>query len=110
MNSPYTNFLQLRTVASHEASVVQDSFVSDPSTIVKNGQQVHVRISSWDEKANRLSLTMKLTTDSGMNGSSNGAGPSDDGQARRTPRQGKVATAGAQICSKSYFGRALCCS
>ena len=90
--------------------MVQDSFVSDPSTIVKNGQQVHVRISSWDEKANRLSLTMKLTTDSGMNGSSNGAGPSDDGQARRTPRQGKVATAGAQICSKSYFGRALCCS
>ena len=101
----------MQTVAiTSVAFVVQDSFVSDPGEIVKNGQQVHVRVSSWDEKANRLSLTMKQTTDSGMNGSSNGAGPSDNGQARRTPRQGKVATAGDQICSKSCFGRAVCCS
>jgi hypothetical protein len=74
--------------------VLQDAFVSDPSTIVKNGQVVNVRVSSWDENASRLSLTMRLTTDGGANADSNGTGLSDDGQARRNPRQGKVATSG----------------
>lgn len=77
--------------------MLQDAFVSDPGAIVKNGQLVNVRISSWDPAANRLSLTMKNATDSGMNGDSNSAGPSDDGQARRNPRQGKVATAGISL-------------
>jgi len=82
--------------------VLQDAFVSDPSAIVKNGQVVNVRVSSWDETASRLSLTMRLTTDGGANGDSNGAGLSDDGQVRRNPRQGKVATSG------NFFAAANC--
>lgn len=84
--------------------MLQDSFVSDPSTIVKNGQVVNVRVSSWDENASRLSLTMRLTTDGGANADSNGTGLTDDGQARRNPRQGKVSTSGkvlAAACSTS---------
>lgn len=69
---------------------MQDSFVADPNALVSNGQTVKVRVQVWDPSKNRLSLTMKL--DSGPSNASNGGG--DDGQARRNPRQGKVATAG----------------
>ena len=85
----------------------QDAFVSDPSTIVTNGQMVNVRVSSWDEKASRLSLTMRLTTDGGANGDSNGAGLSDDGQARRNPRQGKVATSGNVLSAANHVSHDL---
>ncbi len=63
---------------------------------------VNVRVSSWDENASRLSLTMRLTTDGGANGDSNGTGLSDDGQARRNPRQGKVATSGNVLAAANH--------
>ena len=80
-------------------SVLQDAFVSDPSDIVKNGQLVNVRVSSWDPAVNRLSLTMKSPTESGTYGVADGGRPSEGGQVRRNPRQGKVATAGRLICN-----------
>ncbi len=87
--------------------MLQDAFVSDPSTIVKNGQVVNVRVSSWDENASRLSLTMRLTTEGGANGDSNGTGLSDDGQARRNPRQGKVATSGNFLAAANHVPHEL---
>lgn len=72
--------------------LVQDSFVSDPNNLVQQGQTVSVRVSSWDPLKNRLSLTMKA--DAGPGGGDGGANVEGDGQARRAPRQGKVATAG----------------
>ena len=61
-----------------------------------------MRVSSWDENASRLSLTMRLTTDGGANADSNGTGLSDDGQARRNPRQGKVATSGNVLAAANH--------
>ncbi|DBA78976.1 hypothetical protein WJX77_000488 [Trebouxia sp. C0004] len=92
----YGAFVDIGSVTDGLVHVSQmtDAFVSDPSTIVKNGQVVNVRVSTWDENASRLSLTMRLTTDGEASGDSGGAGLSDDGQARRNPRQGKVATSG----------------
>lgn len=89
--------------------MLQDAFVSDPSTIVKNGQVVNVRVSSWDENASRLSLTMRLTTDGGSNGDSTGTGLSDDGQARRNPRQGKVATSGDFLAAANHVSHKNAC-
>lgn len=70
--------------------LLQDSFVSDPNNLVQNGQTVSVRVASWDPLKNRLSLTMRA--DSGS--SAGGGGGDSGGEARRNPRQGKVATAG----------------
>ncbi|KAA6423398.1 MAG: elongation factor Ts, partial [Trebouxia sp. A1-2] len=94
----YGAFVDIGSVTDGLVHVSQmtDSFVSDPSTIVKNGQVVNVRVSSWDENASRLSLTMRLTTDGGANADSNGTGLTDDGQARRNPRQGKVRKGSSQ--------------
>ncbi|KAL3138010.1 hypothetical protein ABBQ38_005246 [Trebouxia sp. C0009 RCD-2024] len=75
-------------------SQMSDSFVSDPNNLVQNGQTVSVKVSSWDAAKNRLSLTMKL--DSGSDGAADGSSFGDDGQTRRNPRQGKVATAGGR--------------
>ena len=83
-------------------SVLQDAFVSDPSDIVKNGQLVNVRVSSWDPAVNRLSLTMKSPTESGTYGVADGGRPSDGGQVRRNPRQGKVATAGSVVVQHTH--------
>ncbi|KAL3150404.1 hypothetical protein ABBQ32_000242 [Trebouxia sp. C0010 RCD-2024] len=75
-------------------SQMSDLFVSDPNNLVQNGQTVSVKVSSWDAASNRLSLTMKLN--SGSNGAADGGSFGDDGQTRRNPRQGKVATAGGR--------------
>ena len=70
--------------------LLQDSFVSDPNNLVQNGQTVSARVQSWDPLKNRLSLTMRADSASG-----GGVGGADGGgEARRNPRQGKVATAG----------------
>ena len=81
--------------------LMQDSFVSDPNNLVQNGQTVSVKVSSWDPATNRLSLTMKL--DSGSEGAADGGSLGDDGQARRNPRQGKVATAGECCFMQSCY-------
>ena len=91
---------------------MQDSFVSDPNTLVQNGQTVKVHVTGWDPAKNRLALSMKA--DPASNGASAGRSAGGDGQPGRQPRQGKVATAGMWLspasklfCSELYLQSAL---
>ena len=72
---------------------MQDTYVADPAALLKPGQVVNTRVSSYDEKSSRLSLTMRSTTGSGVGSGTSGL----EKEARsvvQQARRGKVATAG----------------
>lgn len=74
-------------------SQLADKFVSDPSTIVKPGQQVEVTVTEVDLERNRIGLSMKSKPDFGSKSSGGGPRggghrPGGQGDSRRAPGGG----------------------
>lgn len=62
-------------------SQLSDSFVSNPSDVVKVGQRVQVVVTEVDVPRNRIALSMKSNPDKAANPSNQGSGqPSDGGR------------------------------
>jgi protein Tex len=99
------NFGAFVDIGVHQDGLVHishlaDSFVKDPRDVVKTGEMVKVKVLEVDANRNRISLSMKKTTDSGTIKSPQKHNKPQRSKPQKTQSQGTMANALAKALKK----------